>query len=54
MIRERFLRPGSKLGINRLGVKAYISRVVKFWEKLIVLIYIALGQPGKGLEVLSV
>ncbi len=53
-IRERFLRPGSKSGVNRPGVEAYMSRVVEFREKLIVLMHMASGQPGRGPEVLSV
>jgi hypothetical protein len=31
-----------------------MGRVVEFWEKLAVLMYIAGGQPVRGLEILSV
>ena len=39
-IRQRFLRPGSQSGVNQEGVKAYMRQVVKFQEKLLVLIHI--------------
>jgi hypothetical protein len=31
-----------------------MGRVVKFWEKLAVLMYIARGQPARGPKILSV
>ena len=39
-IRRRFLRPGSENGINKEGVREYMRQVVKFQEKLLVLMHI--------------
>jgi len=53
-IRDRFLKPGSESGINRTAVERYMSQVAEFREKLLVLVHIAGGQPGRGPEVLSI
>ena len=53
-IRNRFIKPGTRLGVDREGVERYIGRVVEFWEKLAVLMHIAGRQPARGLEILSV
>jgi len=39
-IRRQFLRPGSESGINKEGVRAYMRQVVKFQEKLLILMHI--------------
>src|SRR6266480_1839582 len=39
-IRRRFLRPGSESGVNKEGIRAYMRQVVKFQEKLLVLMHI--------------
>ena len=53
-VRDRFVKPETRLGINRQEVERYIDRVIAFREKLIILIYIAGGQPVRGPEILSV
>ena len=53
-IRDRFMKPGTRLGVDREGVERYIGRVVEFREKLAVLMHIAGGQPARGPEILSV
>ena len=39
-IRRRFLRPGSESGVNKEGIRAYMRQVVKFQEKLLILMHI--------------
>jgi superfamily II DNA helicase RecQ len=53
-LRGRFLKPGSRSGINRQGVESYMARVMEFREKLLVLMHIVSGQPARGPEVLSI
>ena len=53
-IRSRFVKPGARSGMDRQEVERYMDRVVEFREKLIVLMHIAGGQPGRGPEILSV
>ena len=53
-IRNRFMKPGTRLGVDREGVERYIGRVVEFREKLAVLMHMAGGQPVRGPEILSV
>jgi hypothetical protein len=53
-IQDRFIKPGSCLGVDQEAVKRYIGRVVEFRKKLAVLIYIAGGQPARGPKILSV
>jgi hypothetical protein len=53
-IRDRFMKPGSRLGVDREAVERYMGRVVEFREKLAVLMHIAGGQPARGPEILSV
>ncbi|KAF2128257.1 hypothetical protein P153DRAFT_386384 [Dothidotthia symphoricarpi CBS 119687] len=52
--RERFMKPGTRSGIDRKAVKRYIDRIVKFQEKPIVLIYITGRQLARATEILSV
>jgi hypothetical protein len=44
-IRERFMKLGIQSGVDRQAVKRYIDRVVKFCEKLAVLINISSRRP---------
>ena len=53
-IRKRFLKPGTESGVNRQGVESYMARVAEFREKLLVLMHVTAGQPGRGPEVLSI
>jgi hypothetical protein len=53
-IRNRFIKPGTRSGVDQEAVKRYIGRVIKFQEKLAVLMHIAGGQPARGPEILSV
>jgi RecQ family ATP-dependent DNA helicase len=53
-LRDRFMKPGSRMGIDRQEVERYMSRVVAFREKLIVLTHLTGGQPGRGPEVMSI
>jgi len=53
-LRERFIRPGTRSGIDRKEVERYMDRVVAFREKLIALMHITGGQPGRATEILSV
>jgi hypothetical protein len=40
IVRRQFLRAGSQSGVNKEGVKAYMRKVIKFQEKLLLLMYI--------------
>jgi hypothetical protein len=53
-IRNQFIKPGTRSGVDQEGVEQYIGRVVEFQEKLAVLMHIAGGQPARGPEILSV
>jgi hypothetical protein len=53
-VRGKFIKLGSRLGVDQEAVKQYIDRVIKFCKKLAVLIYIAGGQPAQGPKILSV
>lgn len=53
-IRDRFMKRGTRLGINTQEVERYIDRVVAFQEKLIVLTHMAGGQPARGPEIMSI
>jgi hypothetical protein len=53
-IRDRFMKRGTRLGINTQEVERYIDRVVAFREKLIVLTHMAGGQPARGPEIMSI
>ena len=53
-VRDRFVKPGTRSGINRQEVERYMDRIIAFREKLIVLIHMTGGQPARGPEVLSV
>ena len=53
-VRDRFVKPGTRSGINRQEVERYMDRVIAFREKLIVLMHITGGQPARGPEILSV
>jgi hypothetical protein len=39
-IRQQFLRVGSQSGVNQEGMRAYMGQVVKFKEKLLMLMHI--------------
>jgi RecQ family ATP-dependent DNA helicase len=53
-VRDRFMKPGTRSGVDREAVERYMGRIVEFREKLAVLMHIAGGQPGRGPEILSV
>jgi len=53
-IRERFLKPGTESGVDRQGIESYMAQVAEFREKLLVLMHITSGQPGRAPEILSV
>lgn len=53
-IRNQFMKPGTRSGVDQQEVKRYMDRVVAFREKLIVLIHIAGGQPARGPEIMSI
>ena len=53
-IRGRFLKSDTESGINRRGIESYMARVAEFREKLLVLMHITAGQPGRGPEILSI
>jgi hypothetical protein len=53
-IRDRFMKPGTRSGVDREAVERYMGRIVEFREKLAVLMHIAGGQPARGPEILSV
>jgi RecQ family ATP-dependent DNA helicase len=53
-IRNRFMKPGTRSGVDREAVERYMGRVVEFREKLAVLMHMAGGQPARGPEILSV
>jgi RecQ family ATP-dependent DNA helicase len=53
-IRNRFMKPGTRSGVDREGVERYMGRVVEFREKLAVIMHMAGGQPARGPEILSV
>jgi hypothetical protein len=46
-IKDRFMKRGTRSGINRQEVERYIDRVVVFQEKLAVLVHIVEGQPAR-------
>jgi RecQ family ATP-dependent DNA helicase len=53
-IRNRFMKPGTRSGVDREAVERYMGRVIEFREKLAVLMHMAGGQPARGPEILSV
>lgn len=53
-VRERFIKPGTRSGIDRKEVERYMDRVIAFREKMAVLVHIAQGQPARWLELASV
>jgi hypothetical protein len=53
-IRDRFIKRGTRLGINTQEVERYMYRVIAFREKLIVLMHITGGQPARGPEIMSI
>jgi hypothetical protein len=53
-IRSQFMKPSSQLGVDRQAVEQYMDQVVKFREKLAVLMHISGRQPARGPEILSV
>jgi len=53
-IRDRFMKRGTRLGINTQEVERYMDRVVAFREKLIVLTHMAGGQQARGPEIMSI
>jgi RecQ family ATP-dependent DNA helicase len=53
-IRDRFMKRGTRWGINTQEVERYMDRVVEFREKLIVLMHITAGQPARGPEIMSI
>jgi hypothetical protein len=53
-VRDRFMKRGTRSGINRQEVERYMDRVVAFQEKLAVLVHIIEGQPARWPELGSV
>ena len=53
-MRERFLKLGTRSGIDRNEVERYMDCVVAFREKLLVLVHMTAGQPARATEILSV
>jgi hypothetical protein len=53
-VRDRFMKLGTRLGVDREAVERYMGRMVAFREQLAVLMHIAGGQPARGPEILSV
>ena len=53
-VRDVFMKPGTRSGVDREAVERYMGRVVEFREKLGVMMHIAGGQPARGPEILSV
>jgi hypothetical protein len=52
--RDRFMKLGTCLGMDREAVERYMGRIVEFREKLAVLMHIAGGQLARGPEILSI
>jgi superfamily II DNA helicase RecQ len=53
-IRDTFMKPGTRSGVDPKGVERYMDRVVAFREKLAVLVHMVGGQPARGPELLSI
>lgn len=53
-IQRGFIRSGEQLRWNKPVIRAYMSRVVEFRQRLLVLFHIIGGQPARGPEILSV
>lgn len=53
-VRRRFTRQGAASGLSREAALDWMGRVAAFKEKLLVLIHITGGQPGRGPEILSI
>lgn len=52
--RDRFVKPGSRSGLDREAVERYMGRIIEFREKLAVLVHIVEGQPARWPELASV
>lgn len=52
--RDRFLKPETRSGIDPLEARRYMGCVVEFREKMAALAQMALGQPFRGPELMSV
>ena len=52
-VKRRFVRPRAEMSWHREGIESYMGRVVEFREKLLALMHISGGQPGRGPEILS-
>jgi len=53
-IQRGFIRSGEQLRWNKPVIRAYMSRVVEFRQRLLALFHIIGGQPARGPEILSV
>ena len=53
-VRDRFMKPGTRSGLNRAEVERYMGRIIEFREKLTVLMHMTGGQPARWPEILSV
>jgi hypothetical protein len=53
-IRDRFMKPGTRSGVDQAAFERYMGRVVEFREKLAVLMHIAGRQPARGPGISSV
>jgi superfamily II DNA helicase RecQ len=53
-MRARFVKPGTRSGIDRNEVERYMDRVVAFREKLLALMHMTAGQPARATEILSI
>jgi hypothetical protein len=53
-IKRRFSRVDSQSGVNQESVRAYMEQVVRFQEKLLVLMHITGGQLARAPEILGI
>ncbi|KAL1640735.1 hypothetical protein SLS61_010230 [Didymella pomorum] len=53
-VRARFIKPGTRSGIDRKEVERYMDRVIAFREKLAALVHMVEGQPARWPELGSV
>ncbi|TKA55481.1 hypothetical protein B0A49_13343, partial [Cryomyces minteri] len=49
-----FIRPGTGMVADRKGIEGYMSQMVEYREKLLVLMHITGGQPARSPEILSI
>ena len=52
-VKRRFVQPQAEMQWNRKGIETYMAQVIEFREKLLVLMHMGGGQPGRGPKILS-